>query len=177
VFAVGEATVFITVEELELHRVVVSKTYAAGSVDYHGAGFRQAAPLKVDAVAELQGAEIRVRGHLGTQLEAPCDRCLEKALIPVERDFDLYYRPVKTIARNEEIEITEDELEIGFYSGNGIELADVLAEQVILSVPMKIICRADCRGLCPVCGANRNSEPCNCPSPEKESPFRFLKEG
>ena len=167
----------ITLSELELQRVAISKAYAVGALNYHGADFRQVAPLKVEAVAELQGVEIRIGGHLGTLLEAPCDRCLVAVTIPVECDFDLFYRPLKSIAREEEIEIPADELDVGFYSGDGIELADVVTEQVILSVPMKVVCHADCLGLCPVCGVNRNLVACHCPAPRGESPFASLKEG
>jgi len=165
----------ITLEELELHPIVVSKTYSPGTLDYHGAEFRQASPLKVDAVAELRGSEIRVRGHLGTSLEASCDRCLGPVVIPVHRNFDLFYRQVSTIARSEEIELPQDELEVGFFSGDGIEFDDVLTEQVILSVPMKLICNPDCRGLCPVCGSNLNVEKCGCPPTAEVSPFSALK--
>jgi uncharacterized protein len=167
----------ITLEELELHPVVVSKTYAPGTLDYHGADFRQVAPLKVDAVAELVGSEIRILGRLGTRLDACCDRCLTSVAIPVEQDFDLFYRPLSTIAREEEVEVPEDELEVGFFSGDGIELADVVTEQVILSVPMKVVCQTDCRGLCPVCGANLNLGKCGCVPTKETSPFSFLKEG
>jgi uncharacterized protein len=166
----------ITLEELELDRIVVSKTYASGTLDFHGAEFRQVAPLKVEAVAELVGPEIRVRGHLGTRLEASCDRCLSRVGIPIERDFDLFYRPLQTIAREEEIEVPADELEVGFFSGDGIELADVVTEQVILSLPMKVVCRAECQGLCPICGANRNVKPCQCVPPRDKSPFASLRE-
>ena len=166
----------ITPQELELHRIVVSKTYDPGALDYHGAEFRQVAPLTVNAVAELVSVEVRIRGHLETQLEASCDRCLGPVAIPIVRDFDLVYRSVKTIAREEEIEISEDELEVGFYHGEGIALADVLTEQVILSVPIKVICRPDCLGLCPTCGANRNREVCGCPPPEEDSPFASLRD-
>ncbi|MGA9056490.1 MAG: DUF177 domain-containing protein [Terriglobia bacterium] len=166
----------IRVEELELHPIVVSKTYASGALDYHGTDFRQAAPLKVDAVAELVGSEIRIRGRLGTRLEACCDRCLGSVAIPVEQEFDLFYRPVWTIAREEEVELPEDELGVGFFSGDGIELADVVTEQVILAVPMKVVCQTDCRGLCPVCGANLNFEKCGCLSAKENSPFSSLKE-
>lgn len=167
----------ITVEELELRPIVVSKTYSPGSLDYHGADFRQTAPLKVDAVAELRGEEIRIRGRAETSLQTCCDRCLVSVAILVEQDFDLFYRPVSTIARAEEVELPEDELEVGFFSGDGIELADVVTEQVILSMPMKVVCQTDCRGLCPVCGANLNFEKCGClPTPEN-SPFSFLKKG
>ena len=91
-----------------------------------------------------------------TSLESSCDRCLGAVEIPVSSDFDLFYRPMQSIAKEEEIEIPADEMEVGFYSGDGIELADVATEQVILSVPMKVICGPECRGLCPVCRVNRN---------------------
>ncbi len=166
----------ITLAELELHRVTASESYAPGSLDYHGAEFRQVAPLKLNATAELQGTEIRIRGHLATTLEASCDRCLGAVEIPVSRDFDLFYRPMKRIAKEEEIEISADEMEVGFYSGDGIELAEVATEQVILSLPMKVICRIECQGLCSVCRVNRNFTHCNCAPPQQDSPFASLKE-
>ena len=166
----------ITLAELELHRVTASESYAPGSLDFHGAEFRQTAPLKLNATAELLGAEIRIRGHLATSLESSCDRCLGAVEIPVSRDFDLFYRPMQSIAKEEEIEIPADEMEVGFYSGDGIELADVATEQVILSVPMKVICGTECRGLCPVCGVNRNLTHCDCAPPQQDSPFASLKE-
>ena len=167
----------ITLGQLELHRIVVSKTYGSGALDYHGADFRQTAPLKVEAVAELVGSEVRIRGHLRTRLEACCDRCLVSVAIPVEEEFDLFYRPESTIAREEEVELPEDELGVAFFSGDGIELADVVAEQVILSAPMKVVCQANCRGLCPGCGANLNFEKCGCLLAKENSPFSSLQEG
>ncbi|MEJ2009644.1 MAG: DUF177 domain-containing protein [Acidobacteriota bacterium] len=165
----------ITRQELELHRVTVSRTYLPGALEYQEAKFRQAGPLKVSAVAELAGDEIRIRGHISVRLEAACDRCLDGAEIPVERDFDLPYRPMQEIAREEEFEVAKDELEVGFFSGEGVNLDDVVKEQVILSIPMKIVCRPDCLGLCPVCGVNRNTERCSCSAQHEDSPFAFLR--
>jgi uncharacterized protein len=167
----------ITLAELELHRVHAAENYAPGALDYHSAEFRQTAPLEIEAGAELVGEEIRIRGRLATALEAGCDRCLLPVAIPVDCAFDLVYRPIRTIAKEEEIEIPADELEVGFYSGDGIELADVATEQVILSVPMKVVCGPECRGLCPVCGVNRNLVHCGCAlPPQLDSPFAALKE-
>lgn len=165
----------ITPQELELHRIIVSKTYAAKEIDYRGADFQQSGALKVGAVAELEGAEIRIRGHLAVGLEAVCARCLSRVEIPLARDFDLRYRRLETIARGEEIEVPRDELEVGFYPGEGVVLGDVIAEQVILAVPMKILCQPDCQGLCPGCGVNRNFETCHCALPHADSPFASLK--
>jgi uncharacterized protein len=171
----SEAAVLITPRELELHRIVVSKTYDPGALDFHGEDFQQAGPLAVRVDAELVGTEIRIRGHLATRVRAHCDRCLADVEIPIERDFDLSYRPLQSIAREEEIEVPRDELGVGFYPPEGVLLADVLTEQVILSLPMKIVCRPDCLGLCPVCGADRNHNECCCSPPEMDSPFARLR--
>ncbi len=164
----------ITREELALHKVTVDQTYPAGAVDYPK--FRQTGPLRVQAVAELVEGEIRIRGHLEACMEAECDRCIAAVEIPVAQDFDLSYRPVATIAREEEIEVPGDELDVGFYSGPGVELADVIREQTILSLPMKRVCRPDCKGLCAGCGANLNVEACRCRQPADDSPFASLRQ-
>jgi uncharacterized protein len=49
----------------------------------------------------------------------------------------------------EEVAVNEEDAEIGFYAGGGLELEDVLREQVLLSLPMQKICRQDCKGICP----------------------------
>lgn len=161
--------------ELERHRIVVEKSYVPGAVDFHGTDFRQVDPLEVKAVAELVGDEIQIRGSLKAQVEGACDRCLKPVTIPVERNFDLTYRPVSTIAREEELELPEGEIDIGFYEGEGVQLTEVLAEQVILALPMKVICREDCRGLCPTCRSDRNLGQCSCPEPRPVSPFAVLR--
>lgn len=166
----------ISVEQLELHPVSISETYPTGALDYHTSEFRQLGDLSVRGVAELLGAEIRFRGHLDTRVAATCNRCLGPVEIPVACDFDLTYRPMATIARNEEVELPPGELGVGFYQGPGIEVADVVTEQVNLFMPMQVVCNPDCRGLCPTCGANLNLEVCQCPAPPHESPFAALLE-
>lgn len=165
----------ISLRELELHRISVSKTYPPDALDYHEANFDQVGPLKVNAVAELVERQISIRGHVSARIQSSCDRCLGKVELPVECDFDLLYRPLAEIAREEEIEVPGDELKVGFYSGEGVALCDVVTEQMILSVPMKVLCHPDCLGLCPTCGANRNIEHCDCSSEREDSPFAFLK--
>jgi len=59
-------------------------------------------------------------------------------------------------------EIDEGEAEIGFYEGSGLELADVLREQILLALPMQRVCSDACKGMCPVCGKNRNETACDC---------------
>src|SRR5205814_713786 len=58
--------------------------------------------------------------------------------------------------------LKDDDTEIGCYQGEGLFLADVIKEQVLLALPLKVIRQSDCRGLCPNCGANLNHEECRC---------------
>ena len=155
---------FLDVKELAVRKIRIRKSYAPGSMDYHSGEFKQAGPLEVRASAELVEGQIRITGSLQTKIELVCARCLEPVVEEVSRDFDLFYRPMKTIAKEEEVRLKEDDTEIAFFQGEGLFLADVLAEQVLLALPMKVICRGDCRGLCPHCGVNLNSEECRCES-------------
>ena len=99
-----------------------------------------------------------------------CARCLEPVIEEVSREFDLFYRPMKSMTDEEEARLKLDDTEIAFFDGDGLFLADVLAEQVLLALPMKVICRSDCRGLCPHCGANLNTDECRCESPRSGLP-------
>ena len=154
---------FLDVSELALHKTGIRKSYAPGALDFHSGEFRQVEPLEVRATAELVDNQIRVCGNLHTQVEMVCARCLDTVVEEISRDFDLYYRPVTSLPPDdEEVHLNSDDTQIAFFEGDGLFLADVLAEQVNLSLPMKVICSSDCRGLCPHCGANLNSEDCRC---------------
>ena len=153
---------FLDVKELAVHKVNVRQSYAPGAVDYHTPDFHQVDPLDVRATAELVEGQIHISGELHTRLEMVCARCLEPVVEEVGRDFDLFYRPLQSIQREEEMRLRLDDTEIAFFQGEGLFLADVLAEQVHLAIPMKVICRSDCRGLCPHCGANLNTDDCRC---------------
>lgn len=156
---------FLSIKEMELRKVRFDETFAPGILDFSDAGVTQVTPLHAIGTAELlpnTEGEVRVRGRFTVQLDSPCDRCLGPASFPLESDFDLFYRPMVQIARVEEVKIDEGEAEIGFYKGDGMELEDILREQLLLALPMQRVCREECLGICPVCGKDRNETPCDC---------------
>jgi uncharacterized protein len=79
------------------------------------------------------------------------------------------------IARDEEIEIDEGEAEIGFYEGGGLELEDILREQILLALPMQRVCSEECKGICPVCGKNRNQSACDCSTVKTDDRWGALR--
>ncbi len=126
-----------------------------------------------ELVSELL-LEIRVKGHVKVLIGADCDRCLEPATCPVDADFELYYRPV-TEGYGEEKVVDEDEAEMGFYEGDGVELNDVLREFILLTLPMQRVCSEDCKGICPECGQNRNQKECDCQKTSADDRWAALK--
>jgi uncharacterized protein len=94
----------------------------------------------------------------------------------IERKFDLLYRPQGVDAGKEELSVTGAEAEIGYYQGEGLLLEDALREQVLLALPLKVICREDCKGLCPHCGANLNDGQCSCADPPEDPRWTALKD-
>jgi uncharacterized protein len=156
---------FLGAREMELRKLRFDVSFPPGEIQFFEAKLWQASPLSAEGSAELvpnTGGEIRVRGHLAVVMEAECDRCLETARFPVEADFDLFYEPASAGPSGEEVAIREGETEIAFYEGEGLELEDVLREQVLLALPMQRTCREDCQGICPSCGQNRNTVACDC---------------
>ena len=73
----------------------------------------------------------------------------------------MYYRPASDMPEEEEVKIDAGEAEIGFYE-DGLELEDILREQVLLALPMQRVCSEACKGICPDCGKNRNETACDC---------------
>jgi DUF177 domain-containing protein len=158
----GAEDMFLDVKDLAVRKLPIRKSYAPGSIDYQTAEIKQVEPLEVNATAELLDGQIRIAGDIETKVELVCARCLEPVVEEVSRTFDLFYSPLPKGVKPEEARLKEDDAEIGFFEGEGLFLADVLREQVLLALPMKVICRSDCRGLCPNCGANLNHEECRC---------------
>ena len=154
----------LNVQEMERRKVSFAVTFQPGRVDISGMKFRQVGEVRSTGTAELAGGmkEIRVYGHITADLEAECDRCLETAPLSIDRDFELYYRPVSLSPVAPEMEIDESEIEIGYYEGESLDLADVIREQLLLWLPMHWICQEGCKGICPVCGENRNRVQCEC---------------
>jgi uncharacterized protein len=156
---------FLSVKEMEVRKIRFDETFAPGQIDFSGEDLEQGSALGAAGSAELlahTGGEVRVRGRITVEMTAVCDRCLGQARFPLNQDFDLVYRPMAVIAREAEEAIDEGESEIGFYENGGMELEDILREQILLALPMQRVCSDACKGICPDCGKNRNETACDC---------------
>jgi uncharacterized protein len=136
-------------------------------------GPRRLTDLEVDYLRGIVQA-IRVQGGLlvqGTvesQLRLECVRCLEPFALPISLEIEETYRLSEAGSRpGESYAVGED---------GWLDLAPVLREQAWVDIPMKPLCRPDCKGLCPQCGINLNYESCECDDTEVDPRLAILKD-
>ena len=169
---------FLNIQEMEIKRVRFDESFEPGELDFADTGLRQATAIHAvgsGKVLENSGGEARIEGKFSGTMESDCDRCLATASYPLETSFDLFYRPSTDNPDGDEVKIDEGEAEIGFYDGLGMELADIIKEQILLALPIKRTCREDCKGICPVCGGNRNESGCDCHVKPADDRWNALK--
>ena len=131
--------------------------------------YRVVAPVHLDFEIHKDKDRFRLVGTAVTELELTCSRCLEPFRMPVHAPFDLRYHPATEMSKEAEREVEEEDLGTSYYRDEQIDLNELLREQFYLALPMKPLCREDCKGLCAQCGANLNTGSCNC-APAWEDP-------
>jgi uncharacterized protein len=146
----------IRVSELEESGLRIDDVAALGPVFTDPAWRLEAVALEV----EPDGSDVFVRGRLKATGEQTCGRCLE--VFPARIDAPVDVRLVPKPAGADNVELGADDLDVDFYENDELDVTRLVANEATLALPMKPLCREDCRGLCPVCGANRNVAPCTC---------------
>jgi len=140
------------VEEVTEINTALAET---GAVDYQ---FVRAVP--VDVSFYRLGTDLFFRGQFAGAVAGTCARCLEPYPFTVREPFTFVLKPQTRTA--EEPELAAEDLSLSFYSGDEVDLAPLVREAMILALPTRPLCKDDCRGLCPQCGANRNLVECAC---------------
>lgn len=170
----------LSIKEMEVRKLSFAETWESKGFDFSDPSVTQTGPLKAAGTAELlpnTGGEVRVKGRIQGDLETDCDRCLGRAPFHLDAPFDLFYRPAGSEAvEEEEAAIDEGEAEMGFYEMPGLQLEDIVREQVLLQLPMQRVCSETCKGICPVCGVNRNETSCTCQPPSGDDRWMALKD-
>ena len=167
---------FLSVKELELRKISFDKVFEPGQLEFAGEDLELGSPLHVTGTAELledSGGQLRVRGKYTADIVAQCHRCLVQVRYPLATEFDLFYRPSSDAPEEEEVKIDASDAEIGFYE-DGLQLEEILQEQILLSLPMQRVCSETCKGICPGCGKNRNETKCDC-KPEADDRWGALR--
>ena len=103
-----------------------------------------------------------LKAALDAEQTLACDRCLEPFTAPVAEEVELLVLVDEPRPLEGERELKDDELGVLHLDGEVLDTEPLLVEALQLAIPMKPVCRSDCRGLCPLCGADLNGGPCDC---------------
>jgi uncharacterized protein len=112
------------------------------------------------------GKKVLAEGTVRISVSLNCGRCLRNVSCPIETKFSEEYNPAEDLDKEEEQELTDRELDLGYYSNDELDISELIREQILLSVPMKPLCGADCQGICPKCGKDLNEGACGCKTEE-----------
>jgi uncharacterized protein len=165
----------IEVENLTEQGESFERTYAPEELPLGDEFARLAGAARVWGRASLKRGEVSVRGQIQTSVETPCDRCSAPAPVPVNVEFAaLFGRPGEPAAEAKELQ--DEDLDFSVYEGDAIDLDELVREQILLALPTRQLCRDDCKGLCPACGADLNAQSCECPAAETDPRWAALKE-
>jgi len=134
--------------------------------------FRLLAPVSYELTVAKFDDTVTIEGPVTARMSLSCSRCLQGF------DLDLSLRmAIKLTEKSkspdaEEMELHNEDLDVYYYEGDEIDLDPYVYEEVMLNMPMRPLCREECKGICPTCGKNRNTEPCDCP----EAPLSLFGE-
>ncbi len=138
-------------------RIFLEGVYEAEYVDLPAARCRVLEPIKVKIVAVLTQDGIAVGGYVRTTVEHPCDRCLRMVKVPVSGTVEALYKPLSEAPKTKEEQL-ESLRNVLYYSASKIDLSERILEAIVVDVPTRVLCKPDCKGLCPKCGADLNEE-------------------
>ena len=160
----------INVAEIK-KRLVGSKTFAyeltPDELDITDTDLKVMAPIHLEGVVENAGDVILFKADVKTEIERTCGRCLKVFTEPLAAQVVEKFYP----AGAENIEN-----DAFIYESDLLDITEPVRESLLLAVPLQSLCREDCRGLCPVCGADRNEGDCGCDATTVDPRLAALKQ-
>jgi uncharacterized protein len=147
---------------LEQGPVETVGTIAADDPLLEGLDFTLVEPVQVSGQLSAAGpGSYYWQGDLRTTLDAACRRCLAPVPVPVTARVEVLF--------TEDQDADDPSVYVIPPRTRTLDLAPAVREELVLAVPEFVLCRDDCRGLCPRCGKDLNQGPCDC-APEKPDP-------
>ena len=134
-------------------------------------------PATAELVLQRQSDDmIRLQGRLNAAIQLACGRCGEMVDFTIDEEFSYLvttreekYDPLQAV------ECSDEECSLLYLLEPVIDLGEILREQVILAIPIRVLCNEDCRGLCPKCGLLLRDGGCGCDTTNEDSPFALLR--
>ena len=123
----------------------------------------------------FEGAKTHLRGTIDADVDLACTRCGEPLTRHVEIPFEDVFVNIADETTENDLEIEGSDLDEELVEGNEIDLTEIVREQILLNLPEQVLCKEDCKGLCPQCGTDRNKKHCDCGDEEIDPRWAALK--
>lgn len=143
-----------------------------GCIDHWGQSYLFSEGVSVKAKVHGDRSGFSVELVLETAATVKCARCLSDALLEISRDFMYFYKPLSSA--DPDGEKNDDGIVFLESIEGGIDVSDQVWESLILSLPEKVLCSPDCRGICPICGRDLNKGECSCSRETVDPRFEIL---
>ena len=166
----------IELENLERGGGSFARTYQPNELTFDDHDLRLLEPVEVSGRIRRKAGEVELRGKLATKVALPCRRCLKSVELPIEVEFSERFAPSVAWKDEEQHELQQEDLDLAVFDGAGIELDDLVREEVILAMPGHTLCREECQGLCPHFGTDLNASACDCAEKQIDSRWEKLKD-
>ncbi len=147
--------------DTELSQII--KDYPAGSM------------LKLSVSASASGDKIMIKGCFQVTSGEECSRCLEPFVNVVEAGFSEVFTVLKSYSEKNRDSLASETANDLTVTGDYLYLDEYIRQQIILAQNLSPVCKTDCKGLCPECGADLNKAPCSCSRDKKIIDVRLLK--
>jgi uncharacterized protein len=157
-------------ESLSSSRVLRGE-FDASDIDLGGQEYHFDAPITFDLTLTNTGAGVVASGTAAAVVVTPCVRCLCETRMPFEAEVEGFYvRPghEDEFPEEQEVELIGDD--------STIDLEPAVLASIVVELPFAPVHDPDCKGICPVCGVDRNATACACDLPTPPSPFDALKQ-
>lgn len=172
----GEVCVKIDLSKIEGEPESFSESIAIGEDELDPSRVAGPMQVRIEGTVRPAGDRYLVAGSLEAVGTLSCGRCLEPVDWTTKSSFDFQGALADTAPLDPEIALDDGDLDVVYFDSPELDLKGLAVEQIELELPIRIVCREDCAGLCPGCGANRNiKDSCRC-EPEVDSRWDALKD-
>jgi uncharacterized protein len=166
----------IELASLEHGKHSFTHKYSAGELVLEDDRVSIVEPPAVSGEIRQKRQRLRVTGAVSGRVQVECDRCLKPVEVGVDSKFDVEYVTAEDYQAQQALELTEADLNLSIFDGEGLEIDELVREELLLAAPDHVICSEACRGMCAVCGIDKNSVDCECKTGEIDPRWSGLKE-
>ena len=166
----------IELASLESGKGAFAHTYAPDELVLKDERVKLLVAPVVSGKMRQQGDRVHLSGHVLARVQVECDRCLKPVELPIDSGFKLEYVTAEAYRAQQAVELTEEDLDLSVFDGEGIDVDELVTEEILLAVPDHLLCDEACQGICPVCGVDRNSNDCGCETQKTDPRWAGLKE-